>query len=61
MGESFKPHSINLFVFGAIILVVDWFIFNAGSTHSVHKKRPQNNVVATFVCTVLAASSGLMS
>lgn len=56
--ESFQPHNMTLFVLGGIILCVDWFMFNAGSSINIDPAIAGNDPANTFVCTCLAACAG---
>ena len=61
MQESFKPHSVILYTLGGLILTLDWFIFNAGSSLVVNPETAGNDVANTFACTVLSASAGCVT
>lgn len=59
--DAFAPHDTLLQTIGAIILIINWFIFNAGSTGSVNLLTPSNNVMNSFATTAIAASVGTLT
>lgn len=61
MQESFKPHSVILYSLGGLILCLDWFIFNAGSSLNTDPAVTGNDVGYTFGCTVMSASAGAVT
>lgn len=61
LNSSFSPHNISLNVYGSLCLVLCWFMFNAGSSHTVDSTIPGNEVGVTIMNTAMAATTGLVA
>lgn len=60
-NESFRPHNVYLYSMGSLILVMNWFMFNAGSSDTVDVTVPQNIPMSTIANSALSASGGVIT